>query len=257
MGNEVPTSRAEPPRTTLVRRVLFRPRTGRGMCVPTAEVGMKWLRAATAAAATAAALIWACGAPGGDSISKDGSSSGGSGSDAGGVDDGGGSQDGGGSHDGGGTDAGPTDGGPTDGGPADGGPTDGGGYTPPPAIPFPTQAGWSFLGPQNDGPHDVYQVTADQSGNIWVAGGEDGLFLLRPGATKFQRFTIADGLHPYGYLTGEQAKLRGVPAGTPADPNPSLSATPVIAVEGGPPGVVFVGYQGKPDCEDSWDGARR
>src|SRR3989441_12696649 len=80
---------------------------------------------------------------------------------------------------------------------------------------------------------------------------------MLPCETKFQRFTIADGLHPYGYLTGAQAKLRGVPAGTPADPNPSLSATPVIAVEGGPPGVVFVGYQGKPGCEDNWDGAGR
>src|SRR5438067_13160698 len=239
MGNEVPTSRAEPPRTTLVRRVLFRPRTGRGMCVPTAEVGMAWLRAATAAAATAAALIWACGAPGGDSSSEDGSSSGGSGSDAGGVDDGGGSQDGGGSHDGGGTDAGPTDGGPTDGGAADG-PTDGGGYTPPPPIQFPTEAGWSFLGPQNDGPHDVYQVTADQSGNIWVAGGEDGLFLLRPGATKFQRFTIADGLHPYGYL----------PDGSdPVGPK----FLKVIAVTGGPANTVFVGYEGLPGCEGAWD----
>jgi hypothetical protein len=116
---------------------------------------------------------------------------------------------------------------------------------------------WTFLGPQHGGPHDVFQVSADQGGNIWVAGGSDGLFLLRAGATRFERFTLGDGLHPYGYLTGEQAKLRGVPAGTPADPSPSLSATPVIAVQGGPPGVVFVGYQGKPGCEDNWDSAGR
>jgi len=77
-----------------------------------------------------------------------------------------------------------------------------------------------------------------------VAGGADGLFLLRPGSTTLQRFTIADGLHPYGYM----------PDGSPADKNPSLSATPVIAVQGGPAGTVFVGYQGKPGCEDNWDG---
>jgi hypothetical protein len=117
---------------------------------------------------------------------------------------------------------------------------------------------WTFLGPQHGGPHDVFQVSADQGGNIWVAGGADGLFLLRPGATKFERFTIAEGLHPYGYLNGDQAKFLGVPDGSPADPNPSLSATPVVAVEGGPPGVVFVGYQGrgypgKDGCEDNWD----
>jgi hypothetical protein len=157
-------------------------------------------------------------------------------------------------------DAGPPDAGPPDAGRPDAGPPDGGppgGFVPPPAIPFPTVSGWTFLGPQNGGPNDVYQVSADQGGNLWVAGGADGLFLLRSGATKFERFTIADGLHPFGYLTGEQAKVHGVPAGVPADPGPSLSATPVIAVEGGPPGVVFVGYQGKPGCEDNWDGPGR
>ena len=201
---------------------------------------MNWLRAAAVAAATAAALTWACGAPGGGSGSKDGSSSGGSGSDGGASD--GGTQDGG-STDAGSTDAGSTDGGATDGGATDGGATDGGtdgGYVPPPAIQFPTSAGWSFLGPQNDGPHDVYQVTADQGGNIWVAGGEDGLFLLRPGATKFQRFTMADGLRPYGYL----------PDGSDPVGQKYLK---VIAVTGGPANTVFVGYEGLPGCEDAWD----
>jgi len=146
-------------------------------------------------------------------------------------------------------DAGPPDAGPPDAGPPDAGPPDAG----PPDPTFPNVPNWTFLGQQNGGPHDVFQVTADQGGNIWVAGGADGLFLLRPGETKFQRFTIADGLHPYGYLSGDQAKFLGVPNGSPADPNPSLSATPVIAVEGGPPGVVFVGYQGKPGCDGAWD----
>jgi hypothetical protein len=129
----------------------------------------------------------------------------------------------------------------TDGGATDGGSTDGGtSYTPPPPIQFPTDAGWSFLGPQNDGPHDVFQVTSDQAGNIWVAGGEDGLFLLRPGATKFQRFTMADGLRPYGYLPDGSD-----PIGT--------KYLKVIAVTGGPANTVFVGYEGLPGCEDAWD----
>src|SRR2546430_12429316 len=187
---------------------------------------MKWLRAAGATAVAAAVAIWACG--------------GGTGSGNVGT----------------GPDGGPplVDGGIPDAGPPDAGPPDAG----PDPISFPNVPGWSFLGPQNGGPQDVFQVTADQGGNIWVAGGADGLFLLRPGQTKFQRFTIADGLHPYGYLNGDQAKALGVPNGSPADPNPSLSATPVIPVEGGPPGVVFVGYQGKNSakphgCEDNWD----
>jgi hypothetical protein len=83
-------------------------------------------------------------------------------------------------------------------------------------------------------------VTADQGGNIWVAGGEDGLFLLRPGATKFQRFTMADGLRPYGYL----------PDGSDPVGQKYLK---VIAVTGGPANTVFVGYEGLPGCEDAWD----
>jgi hypothetical protein len=189
---------------------------------------MKWFRAATAVAAAAAAVVWACGSSGGSSIQgspppPDGGVDAGSdaGSDAGmdagmdaGID--------------GGTDAG-----------SDAG-SDAGGYVPPPAIDFPNVPGWSFLGPQNNGPHDVYQVTADDGGNIWVAGGEDGLFLLRSGSTQFVRFTMADGLRPYGYL----------PDGSDPIGPKYLS---VIAVTGGAAGTVFVGYQGQPNCEGAWD----
>ena len=47
-----------------------------------------------------------------------------------------------------------------------------------------------------------------------------------------------------------------VPDGSPADKSPSLSATPVISVAGGPSGVVFVGYQGKSGCESAWNGTQ-
>ncbi|TMB11320.1 MAG: hypothetical protein E6J66_09380 [Deltaproteobacteria bacterium] len=100
----------------------------------------------------------------------------------------------------------------------------------------------------------------DEGGNLWVAGGKQGLFLMRADASgrlsgTFEKFGIADGLHPYGWLNGETAQAMGVPDGTPSDPNPSLDATPVISLAGGPPGTVFVGYQGKPGCESAWDGA--
>lgn len=135
-------------------------------------------------------------------------------------------------------DAGTADAGTSDAGVPDGSVT----WTPPPPIDFPTVKDWTFYGPQNGGPHDVYQVTADQGGNIWVAGGEDGLFLLRPGATTFERFTMDDGLRPYGYM----------PDGSdPVGPK----YLKVIAVTGGPPGTVFVGYHGLPGCEDAWDNA--
>ncbi len=132
---------------------------------------------------------------------------------------------------------------PDAGTPPDGGAPDGSvAWTPAAPIDFPTAPGWTFYGPQNGGPHDVYQVTADEGGNIWVAGGEDGLFLLRPGETTFERFTMADGLRPYGYL----------PDGS--DPiGPKFLK--VIAVTGGPAGTVFVGYEGLPGCENAWDTA--
>jgi two component regulator with propeller domain len=113
---------------------------------------------------------------------------------------------------------------------------------------------WSFF-TAADGlvTQDVRGVSADESGNIWVAGGAAGLFVQRGGQGKFQQFGLADGLHPYGYLNGEVAKFMGVPDGTAADSRPSLAATPVISVAGGRAGTVFVGYQGKDGCEGAWN----
>ena len=204
---------------------------------------MRWWRAAGAMAVGAAAVVWACGGAGSGDV--------GPGRDGGPPPTDGGDPDAGhpdaGPPDAGpdagppdaGPDAGPPDAGPPDAGPPDAGPPDGG-FVPPPAIPFPTAPGWSFLGPQHGGPHDVYQVSADQGGNLWLAGGADGLFLLRQGSTKFERFTMADGLRPYGYL----------PDGSdPVGPK----FLKVIAVTGGPAGTVYVGYEGLPGCEDAWD----
>ncbi|MBX5481734.1 MAG: hypothetical protein IRZ16_07820 [Myxococcaceae bacterium] len=150
-----------------------------------------------------------------------------------------------------GTDSGsPDDGGPPDSGndPGDGGGTDGGsdggGVV---ILTFPNADGWTFYGKAEGGPTDVLGVTADEGGNIWVAGGEEGLFLLRKGASTFERFTMDDGLHPYGYM----------PDGSDA---PGPHYLKVLSVAGGPAGTVFVGYAGRPpppgkvDCESNWDG---
>ena len=89
-------------------------------------------------------------------------------------------------------------------------------------------------------------MSADGNGNIWAAGGEDGLFLLEPGATHFRKFTIDDGLHPWGYL------IDGSEAAAPHYLN-------VLSVSGGPGSSVFVGYHGRPppagipSCEDNYD----
>ncbi|MCA1826125.1 MAG: hypothetical protein ABR567_03220 [Myxococcales bacterium] len=181
----------------------------------------------------------------------------------------GGSGGGGGGGSGGGSGGGGTGGGPTDGGTGggNGGGTDGGtggqdggtgGTTALQTFAFPNSTNWDFYGPNQGAPQDVYDVAFDEGGNLWVAGGTQGLFLMRADASgnlsgKFDKFGIADGLHPYGWIAGEVAQDRGVPSGTPADPNPTLDATPVISVAGGPAGTVFVGYQGKPGCENEWD----
>jgi len=68
---------------------------------------------------------------------------------------------------------------------------------------------------------------------------------------RFEKFGIADGLHPYGWLNGEAAQGMKVPDGTPADMHPSLTATPVISVAVGLQGPCSFGYQGKPGCEDA------
>lgn len=152
-------------------------------------------------------------------------------------------------------DAGVTDGGVADAGTSDGGAADGGVIIADAGVAVvPSGAGWQFFGPQQGLPAEIYGVTADQGGNLWVAGGEAGLFLLRPGDTRFSQLGLTDGLHPYGYL---------------ADGGPSTTAPylKVISVAGGPAGTVFVGYAGiggeaggKPapagtlGCEDNYDG---
>ena len=129
------------------------------------------------------------------------------------------------------------------------GPTglDGGG----PRLPLqpPGQAAdWTFYGPDAGGPNELFGASLDDGGNLWVAGGEEGLFLLPAGASRYRRFTLADGLRPFGYM----------PDGS--DP-PGEKYLKVISVSGAAAGTVFVGYAGKPpaagavDCEDNWDGA--
>ena len=115
---------------------------------------------------------------------------------------------------------------------------------PPPA----SSADWTFYGMAEGGPRYVYGVSADEGGNIWVAGGEEGLFVLERGQSVLRRFTMADGLRPYGYM------IDG------SEP-PGEKYLKVLSVAGGPAGVAFVGYEGKPPapgmptCEDEWDQA--
>ncbi len=120
---------------------------------------------------------------------------------------------------------------------------------PPPLPPIdPVGTHWTFYGPGNGGPSRTYGASMDDGGNLWVAGGEEGLFLLRAGSTRFERFTLADGLHPWGTPFAGQGPV-------------TAYYLNVSAVAGGAKGVVYVGYlgmpppAGQPACEDNWDAA--
>src|SRR5207253_1384261 len=89
--------------------------------------------------------------------------------------------------------------------------------------------------------------TGNGSGSSRTDGGVTGGGSVDAGATDA-------GTSDAGTADGGAAKGMGVADGTPADPHPSLAATPVISVAGGPAGTVFVGYQGKDHCEDAWVG---
>ncbi|WP_225413665.1 ligand-binding sensor domain-containing protein [Stigmatella hybrida] len=105
-------------------------------------------------------------------------------------------------------------------------------------------AEWTFYAPSQGAPQDAWGITEDEGGNVWVAGGEEGLFLLRKGARQFERFTMDDGLRPYGFLEDGSA---------PVGPK----YLKVISVAGGPPGTVFVGYEGQGPCESNFYGPGR
>ncbi len=210
-----------------------------------------------------AVAVWSCGGSEKNvqtpDISSDGGTDAGADAGTGPVADGGLGVDGGIARDGGtatdgGTDAGTDGGTATDGG-TDAG-TDGGtatdGGTDAGTIVVGNGAGWKFLTTSDGLPaNDVQDVSRDEDGNLWVAGGRAGVFVLKSTATAFQRFSLADGLHPYGYM----------PDGSPADRNPYLNA---ISVAGGTRGIAFIGYRGRldasdgiapgqPGCEDEWD----
>jgi hypothetical protein len=134
---------------------------------------------------SAVAIGVACGGghDGGSGVPNPGSGSGGSGS----------------SLDSGTPDAGPPDAGPPDAGPPDAGPPDAG---PPDTVITKPDLGpdWKFYATAEGMPlGSVMGVSADEDGNVFVAGGSAGLLVQRGGQGPFKQYGIADGLHPYGY----------------------------------------------------------
>lgn len=97
----------------------------------------------------------------------------------------------------------------------------------PPSLPAETatpvvkgSAGWTFLTSANGLPPRIFGASADEAGNLWVAGGNSGVFVRRVGQTRFQQIS------------------------TPA---------PAISIAGGAAGIAYVGYMGLNNCDMSWD----
>lgn len=91
---------------------------------------------------------------------------------------------------------------------------------------LPSTPSWRFYGKEQGGPNLVYGVSSDDAGNVWVAGGKEGLFLLVPGEERLRRFTHLDGLSGY------------------VDPACGPRHFEVYAVKGGAANTVYVGYRG-------------
>jgi hypothetical protein len=115
----------------------------------------------------------------------------------------------------------PDDGGTGDGGTGDGGTGDGGTVVKPPVV----SGDFAFHGPDQGLSRDAWDVSADEAGNVYVAGG-DAIFAKRRGDAAFRRFTPAQA----GLTTNCDE------AGT--------VACPVVSIAGAAPGVAIAGFRG-------------
>ncbi len=132
------------------------------------------------------------------------------------------------------------------GGTPDAGPTVVATQNPPTTPPF-TRDGWTFYGSGQGLSEDIHDVSADEAGNLYVAGG-DALYAKKKGDTTFQRFdATSTGLTKNCYAglppKADPAFAAALDRSHPAPPGaPKLC--PVISVAGGAPGVAMVGFQG-------------
>jgi hypothetical protein len=94
-----------------------------------------------------------------------------------------------------------------------------------PAGPWP-QAALTIYGPEV-GLHGIIDSGPDEAQNIWAADA-NGLYLLRPGATRFVQYTASDGLHIQSFT----------------DPDGNPAQTSITALAAGGASQVFVGYYG-------------
>src|SRR5688572_2447708 len=49
-------------------------------------------------------------------------------------------------------------------------------------------ANWTFLTSAHGLPPRIFGVSADEGGNLWVAGGNSGVFVMRKGQSRFESY---------------------------------------------------------------------
>ncbi len=129
-----------------------------------------------------------------------------------------------------------------------GGTTSGSTTTQPPSFTSPvSKDGWTFYGSGQGLPATVYDVSADEGGNVYVAGS-DAVYAKRRGDQGFLRFDAKNSTLTQNCYTAPaendpsfDAAING--SQHPNPPGPPILC-PVISVAGAAPGVAAVGFKG-------------
>ncbi len=148
--------------------------------------------------------------------------------------------------------SGPSDPAPLPSGDADGGVAAGGAPAPDagPADagvalepPF-TQGRWTFYGTSQGLSGEVWDVSADEGGNVYVAGG-DAVYAKKRAEPRFLRFDAdAAGLTRNCYAVANPNDPAQLDRKLHPDPPGPPLLCPVISVGGAAPGVAMIGFQG-------------
>ncbi len=150
-------------------------------------------------------------------------------------------------------DAGVPDLGAPDAGEPDAGAPDGGGAFEPPV----TKDGWTFYAAPQGLSEDVSDVSADEAGNVYVAGG-DAVYVKARAEQRFLRFDAQNaGITENCYAVANPNDPHQLDRTLhPASPGPPQMC-PIISVAGAAPGVAMIGFQGVgTDGDDDADWAQ-
>ncbi|HYD42874.1 MAG TPA: hypothetical protein VEB43_18730 [Anaeromyxobacter sp.] len=117
---------------------------------------------------------------------------------------------------------------------------------PPPPPPPPdtdpiTVGDWTFYGPVQGLSPDVQDVSPDEGGNVYVAGG-DALYVKRRGDPRFLRFDARNA--------GLTESCNDASLDLPSPDRPNRQCR-VLAVGGASPGKAIVGFEGLPASTDA------